>query len=98
MRLRRDFEHFLIRRLTTTVSSPYGRCHYIGMRVSYPFLSKTATSAWQNVSVFFLTIQSCPPAAAADQVFVRCQIVADLSRIARFSARLRPQRRTRTRA
>ena len=96
--LRRDFEHFLIRRLTTTVSSPYGRCHYIGRRVSYPFRFKTATSTWQSVSVFFLTTQSCPPAAAADQIFVRREISANLSTVARFSARLRTQRRTRTRA
>ena len=83
--LRRDFEHFLIRRLTTTVSSPYGRCHYIGRRVSYPFRFKTATSTWQRVSVFFLTTQSCPPAAAADQIFVRCEIFPSEHRCAFFS-------------
>ena len=96
--LRRDFEHFLMRWLTTTVSSPYGRCHYIGRRVSYPFLSKSATSTWQRVSVSFLTTQSSPPAAAADQIVVRCEVSANLSTVARFSARLHTQRRTRTRA
>ena len=38
------------------------------------------------------------PAAAADQILVRCETVANLSTVARFSARLRTQRRTRTRA